>query len=417
MKHPSTRRALLAAALLATTLGVLAGPGGGATAGAKDEWVGSWSAAPTGAGAGLSGTGFADQTIRMIVHTSVGGSAARIRLSNTFGTGAVTIGHATVARPDAATPALTDVLPASVAELTFNGAPGITIPKGGQIVSDPLPVAVPELSDLVVSIYLPVATGPATWHWTSRQATYYGSGDTAAEPTGATLTGTRNSWFFLTGVDVLSRRSPGSVVVLGDSITDGSQSTINGNARWTDRLAARLLAGHAPHTEVGVLNQGLAGNAVSHDGTEIGYAELGVNGLARLQRDVLSQTGVQTVVLALGINDLQIYADPADKVIGGLRQLAAQARLAGVDVVISTITPFEGFSSWTPEKEQSRLAINEYLRTHRAEFTGVVDFDQLLRDPAAPSKLRAEWDSGDHIHPNDAGYQAMADFVPLWLLS
>ncbi len=417
MKHPSTRRPLLAGVVLAATLALLAGPGGGATAGTKDAWVGSWSAAPTGAGAGLSGTGFADQTIRMIVHTSVGGSAARIRLSNTFGTGAVTIGHATLARPDAATPALTDVLPASVAELTFNGAPGITIPKGGQVVSDPLPVAVPELSDLVVSIYLPVATGPATWHWTARQAAYYGAGDTAAEPTGATLTGTRNSWFFLTGVDVLSRRSPGAVAVLGDSITDGSQSTINGNARWTDRLAARLLAGHAPHSEVGVLNQGLAGNTVNRDGTEIGYAELGVNGLARLQRDVLSQTGVRTLVLMLGINDIQIHGDAPDKIIGGLRQLIAQARIAGLDVVVSTVTPFEGFSSWTPEKEQTRLAVNEWLRTHRAEYSGLVDFDELRRDPAAPSKLRAEWDSGDHIHPNDAGYQAMADFVPLWLVS
>ncbi|GAA1631694.1 SGNH/GDSL hydrolase family protein [Catellatospora bangladeshensis] len=417
MKHPSTRRPLLAGAVLAATLALLAGPGGGATAGNKDTWVGSWSASPTGAGAGLSGTGFADQTIRMIVHTSVGGSAARIRLSNTFGTGAVTIGHATLARPDAATPALTDVLPASVAELTFNGAPGITIPKGGQVVSDPLPVAVPELSDLVVSIYLPVATGPATWHWTARQAAYYGAGDTTAEPTGATLTGTRNSWFFLSGVDVLSRRSPGSVVVLGDSITDGSQSTINGNARWTDRLAARLLAGNSPHSEVGVLNQGLAGNTVNRDGTEIGYAELGVNGLARLQRDVLSQTGAQTLVLMLGINDIQIHGDAPDKIIGGLRQLIAQTRTAGLDVVVSTVTPFEGFSSWTPAKEETRLAVNEWLRTHRAEFSGLVDFDELLRDPAAPSKLRAEWDSGDHIHPNDAGYQAMADFVPLWLIS
>ncbi|BCJ73149.1 SGNH hydrolase [Catellatospora sp. IY07-71] len=417
MKHPSTRRPLLAGVVLAATLALLAGPGGGATAGNKDAWVGSWSAAPTGAGAGLSGTGFADQTIRMIVHTSVGGSAARIRLSNTFGTGAVTIGHATLARPDAATPALTDVLPASVAELTFNGAPGITIPKGGQVVSDPLPVAVPELSDLVVSIYLPVPTGPATWHWTARQAAYYGAGDTAAEPTGATLTGTRNSWFFLTGVDVLSRRSPGAVAVLGDSITDGSQSTLNGNARWTDRLAARLLAGNSPHSEVGVLNQGLAGNTVNHDGTEIGYAELGVNGLARLQRDVFSQTGVRTLVLVLGINDIQIHGDAPDKIVGGLRQLIAQGRTAGLDVVVSTVTPFEGFSSWTPEKEQTRLAVNEWLRTHRGEFSGLVDFDELLRDPAAPSKLRAEWDSGDHIHPNDAGYQAMADFVPLWLIS
>ncbi|MFC7763238.1 SGNH/GDSL hydrolase family protein [Catellatospora bangladeshensis] len=309
------------------------------------------------------------------------------------------------------------MLPASVAELTFNGAPGITIPKGGQVVSDPLPVAVPELSDLVVSIYLPVATGPATWHWTARQAAYYGAGDTTAEPTGATLTGTRNSWFFLSGVDVLSRRSPGSVVVLGDSITDGSQSTINGNARWTDRLAARLLAGNSPHSEVGVLNQGLAGNTVNRDGTEIGYAELGVNGLARLQRDVLSQTGAQTLVLMLGINDIQIHGDAPDKIIGGLRQLIAQTRTAGLDVVVSTVTPFEGFSSWTPAKEETRLAVNEWLRTHRAEFSGLVDFDELLRDPAAPSKLRAEWDSGDHIHPNDAGYQAMADFVPLWLIS
>ncbi|MDI1462033.1 SGNH/GDSL hydrolase family protein [Catellatospora sp. KI3] len=417
MRHPSPRRALVAAATLAATLLLLAGPGGAATAKPKGEWVGTWSAAPTAAGGGQSGAGFNNQTIRMIVHTSVGGDAIRIRLSNTFGTAPLTVGHATLARPDAATATLTDILPASVQELTFNGDAAVTVPKGGQVLSDPLTLPVAELSDLVVSIYLPVATGPATFHLTSRQATWFGAGDTAAEATGATLTLTRNSWFYLSGVDVLSRKASGSVVVLGDSITDGTASTLNGNARWTDRLAARTLAQHSSHSEWGVLNAGLAGNTVIHDGSEIGFPELGLNGLARLQRDVLSQTGVQTAVVVLGINDLQIHNETPDRILDGLRQLTTQIDEAGIDVVVCTITPFEGFSSWTAEKEANRQTVNAWLRAHEGDFAGLIDFDQLLRDPAAPTKLRSEWDSGDHIHPNDTGYQAMADFVPLWLLS
>jgi len=275
---------------------------------------------------------------------------------------------------------------------------------------------VPARADLVITLYFPVATGPATWHLTARTQTFVGAGDHAADPAGTAFTITRTAFYFLTAIDVLSHRADGSVAIIGDSITDGTNSSLNGQARWPDRLAERLLARPGPK-DPGILNLGMAGNAVTHDGSEINFPELGINGMARLHRDAFSQTGVETVIVFLGINDIQIYNDPADRIIDGLRQLVAQIKERGLRVIICTLMPFEGFTSWTPEKEVTRLAVNDFIRDNRSLFHAVIDFDEAMKDPAAPSKLRAEWDSGDHIHPNDAGYQAMADSVRLSILN
>lgn len=374
-------------------------------------WAGTWAAAQAPAGGGVAGKGFTNQTVRMTIRTSIGGDALRIRLSNTFGTQALTIGRATVATPIANDSPQINLK--SLRELTFNGSQGASIPKGGQIFSDPVTMAVARMQELTISIFLPVATGPTTFHFAARETSFFADGDQTAKAD-YVAADTRPYWFFLSGVDVSTPKAAGSVVVLGDSLADGFASTLGLHRRWPDYLAERLLKDqdHAP----GVLNNALSGSGVLHDGSEINLPELGVNGLARFHRDVAAQTGVHTVILALGINDIQLHDERPEKIIDGLRQLATQARELGLRVLACTLTPFEGFTAWTPGKENTRQAVNAYLRDSKL-FDEVVDFDALVRDPAAPTKLKPQWDSGDHIHPNDTGYEAMAGAVPLALLS
>lgn len=416
MSSPSRRRILAALSVLALSTTLVGASAGNANAPSEAEWVGTWTAAPAAAGAGSSALGFTNQSVRMIVHTSVGGEGLRIRISDTFGDRGLQVGHATVALPDTSTPALTDVDAATIHELTFGGSSSVVVRKGAQVLSDPVTMAVPALGDLVVTLFFPVATGPSTWHFHARATSYVGDGDLAATAAGAGFTITRTSWYFLTAVDVLDRHSDGAVVVLGDSIAEGFSTPLNGNKRWPNLLADRLITGEPDDLrDLGVLNEALLGNQVNHDGSEIGFNELGVNALARLHRDVLSQTGARTLILALGINDIQGPNDPAATIIAGLRQIAEQTHEDGMTVIATTITPFEGFRNWTAEKEATRQAVNAFLRGSD-DFDGLIDFDALLRDPDQPSKLRADWDSGDHLHPNEAGHHAMAEFVPLPLL-
>lgn len=411
------RRLALAAVTTLVVASTVAGAGAGnAYVPSIPDWVGTWSASPAAAGAGSSAVGFTNQSVRMIVRTSVGGEAVRIRLSATFGDRNLNVGHATVALPETSTPELTDVKASTIRDLSFNGGPSVVIPKGAQVLSDPLTFAVAPLQDLVVTLFFPVATGPSTWHFTARAESFVADGDQAGTAAGTAFGIVRTSWYFLSAVEVLNRRLPRSIVVLGDSITDGTASTLNGNKRWTDRLAERLV-NERPIAlrDFGVLNQGLIGNRLTRDGAELNFPELGVNALARLHRDVFSQSGVRTVVVMLGINDIQASGDPAATIIDALRQIVLQTQQQDIEIVLATITPFEGFRNWTPEKETTRQAVNAYIRSAN-NLDGLFDFDALLRDPAAPTKLRAEWDSGDHLHPNDAGYKAMADAVPLQVL-
>jgi lysophospholipase L1-like esterase len=379
----------------------------------KSTWVGTWAASETEASHGnTSGslTGFTDQSVREIVHTSVGGNALRIRLTNEYGTTPLAIGHVTVGLPTA--PASADLVPDSIHTLTFAGSQSATVNVGADLISDPVQFDVPALHELAVTIYLPTATGPTSWHWQARETTYVYSGDQAANPSGAGPTATPTSFFFLAGIDVRTRDADESVVVMGDSISDGYGSPVNANTRWPDFLAARMQQQHPAKHVFGVLNESLSGNAVNHDGSESGFPAVGHNGLARLGHDAYANTAADAIIIELGVNDIQSNGDPADKIIAGLRQIGQQLRERGVRALVCTLGPFEGYSSWTADKETTRLAVNAYIRGNH-DFDAVVDMDAALRDPAAPSHLRADLDSGDHIHPNEAGAQAFAAAVPL----
>ncbi|MGC4856070.1 SGNH/GDSL hydrolase family protein [Micromonospora sp. DT4] len=422
--------AVVAALLVTGTPAVVATAGGSPTAAGRldrGEWAGSWAAAVTrGNSVGLTNTGLNDQSVRMVVHVSVGGPALRVRLSNLYGEQAVRVGRATVARPNAATvDDVSDIDPASLRALTFTGAASATMNRGAELLSDPLTFAAGDDSDLVVTVHFPTPTGPTTFHGQSQQTNFIGAGDLtgAADGAGFTIRPTC-CWFFLSGVDVQRKGSPGALVVLGDSIGDGNGSTVNANRRWPDLLSDRLLADRPDKRTPGVLNLSLAGNRLNHEGTEPGagdypgYFQLGPNAAARLNEDVFAQTGVRTVVTHLGINDIWMSNDSPEAIIATLRQINQQLQQRGLTSLVATLTPYEGHGApgvWTPEKEATRQAVNAYLRGSR-EFDGLLDFDRVLRDPAKPSQVLPVYDSGDHIHPNDAGNKAMADAVPLRLL-
>ncbi|MFC5927693.1 SGNH/GDSL hydrolase family protein [Micromonospora vulcania] len=393
----------------------------------RPEWAGSWAAAVTrGNSVGLTNTGLNNQSVRMVVHVSVGGPALRVRLSNLYGEQAVRVGRATVAKPNTATvDDVSDIDPASLRPLSFSGAAAATMNRGAELLSDPLPFAVADDSDLVVTLHFPTPTGPTTFHGQSQQTNFIGAGDLtgAADGTGFTIRPTC-CWFFLSGIDVQRRATPGAVVVLSDSMGDANGSTVNANRRWPDLLADRLRADRPDARTPGVLNLSLAGNRLNHEGPEPGagdypgYFQLGPNAAARLNEDVFPQTGVRTVVTHLGINDIWMSNDSAEAIIATLRQINQQLQQRGLTSLVATLTPYEGHGApgvWTPEKEATRQAVNAYLRGSR-EFDGLLDFDRVLRDPARPSQLLPAYDFGDHIHPNDAGNQAMANAVPLRLL-
>ena len=389
------------------------------------QWANTWMAAVThGNLAGSTNAGFTNQSVRLIVHTTVSGAQVRIRLSNEDGDQAVTVGHATVAKPDLSTATLSDIDPSSLRQLSFGGGASAVMNKGAELLSDPVDMAVGNEEDLVVTVYFPTPTGPTTFHGTSRQTNFVGPTDLTNDVSGAGFTITRTCcWFFLSGVDVLRHTNYGPVVVLGDSMADGNGSTLNANTRWPNLLYSRLL-GARGNDAPAVLNASLAGSRLNHEGTEPGAAgfpgfpELGTNALARLDDDVFDQVGVRTVITDLGINDIWMSNDSADAIIAALRQVNQQVKEHGAVSLVATLAPYKGNGgpgAWTPEKDATRQAVNSYLRSS-TEFDGVVDFDSVLRDPADPAQLRPEYDSGDHIHPNDLGNQAMADAVSLKML-
>lgn len=393
---------------------------------AGTTWVGSWATVPTTVPAGTAGT-FEDQTLREIVHLSIGGDTVRIRLSNEFGGTPLVIGEAHVARrapgaTDATTMAGTD------RRLTFGGRSTVAIPAGAPMLSDPVPLAVPDRTDLAVSLYLPRRTAATTLHNFPFQDNFLAAGNVtgrAALP-GATVVG---AWHFLTGVAVRAAGpGAGSVVAFGDSITDGANTTPNTNRRWPDLLFRRLRdARGLPH--LGVVNEGMVGNRLLHDpnpppGSDAeGFAAFfGESGLRRFDRDVGSQPGARLVIVLLGVNDLGhpgTIAPPdeavtAADIIGGYQQLVARAHDRGLSVAGATITPFRNdtFGFFSPEHEAIRQAVNRWIRTGSG-VDAVVDFDAALRDPAHPDQLLPRYDSGDHLHPNDAGTAAMAEAVPM----
>ncbi|MBB1254425.1 SGNH/GDSL hydrolase family protein [Streptomyces alkaliterrae] len=389
------------------------GGGGQAAPASSGNWVGTWATAAA-ASEPDAPRGHPDTSIRNIVHTSVGGTAARVQLSNLFGDRPLTIDHATLAL--AAAPSAPAAAPGTMRRLTFGTQESVTIPPGGTVTSDAVRLTVPHSADLLVTTYSATRSGAVTYHPFARQTSYLASGDRAAETDGSAYTTQSPYWRYVTGVDVWTTETEGAVVVIGDSITDGITSSPGANRRWPDFLAERL------RTERGapaysVLNSGISGNRVLVDGTAR-FAYNGPSALARMERDALSRTGVRTVVIQLGINDILKHPGPIDPavIVHGLERLAAQAQSRGLRVVVGTLTPFAGHRKHTPEREAARQRVNERIRASEA-FDGVVDFDAALRDPAAPERMRTAYDSGDNLHPGDNGFRAMAQAVDLRLIA
>ncbi|WP_128804076.1 MULTISPECIES: SGNH/GDSL hydrolase family protein [unclassified Streptomyces] len=353
-----------------------------------------------GASADRMSNAVADRGYRLIVHTSVAGRALRIRLSNAFGDRPVTFDnvYAGVQKTGA------ELVHGSNRPLTFDGARSVTVPAGGAVLTDPLPGRLPAATNLVVSLHSPDAAGPATGHWMAMQTSYATQGDHTAEEGADHWTEVIGSWFYLDAVTVRPLAGTGAVVALGDSITDGWDSSSDLNRRWPDYLARRL---HAADAEVqGVANEGISGNKILADGG-------GQSVLKRLQRDVLSQSGVRTVFFFEGVNDIKAHSGvTAQDLIAGYRQVAERVHAAGKCVVGATVGPYKGWSEWDAAGEKVRQEVNAYIRDS-GDFDAVTDLDRILRSPYDPERMLPALDSGDHLHPNDKGMQAMADAVDL----
>jgi lysophospholipase L1-like esterase len=427
VKHALRRRAgaASAAALAATLAFPVAAAAGTGAHGAASRWVATWAAsamaatpASLAAPDDFSSAGFTGQTIRNIVWTSVGGQAARIRLSNRFGTRPVTFSHVDVGISAGGAA----VVPGTNHLVTFAGRPSATIAPGTAIVSDPVRMAVPAETDLAVSLYTRGPTGPATYHSDAQQINYVSTpGDHAASLDGGAFATTSAHWYFLEDVDVRAvPQARGTIVAFGDSITDGFQSTVNANARWPNDLARRLIAG-APGQAHPVVDEGISGNRILNDSVC-----LGINAQARFFPDVAARAGARYVILLEGINDIGFSQLPdtgcsapntdvsAGQIIAGYEHIIAKAHRAGLKIFGGTLTPFQGAFYYSAAGEAKREAVNQWIRTSGA-FDGVIDFDKAVRDPASPLQMLAAYDSGDHLHPNDAGYQAMAAAVSLTL--
>lgn len=430
-------RLVIGAASAAALAGVLAIPAGSAAASSTHhgapKWAATWAASAMAATPArlaapddFSSAGFTHQTIRDIVWTSVGGQAARIHLSNRFGTRPVTFSQVDVGISAGGAA----VAPGTNHRVTFAGRTSVRIAPGAAVTSDPVRMAVPAATDLAVSLYTRGPTGPATYHSDAQQDNYISAhGDFAGSNSGRAYTTTSQHWYFLDDVDVrVGPQIRGTVVAFGDSITDGAQSTVNANARWPNDLARRFLAG-PPGQLHPVVDEGISGNRVLNNS-----ACLGVNAQARFLRDVASRAGARYVILLEGINDIgfsqtsptNVYPGTkfgcflpntnvsAAQIIGGYRHLIAAAHAAGLKIFGGTLTPFRGAFYYSAAAEAKRQAVNHWIRTSGA-FDAVIDFDEVVRDPAHPLRVLPAYDSGDHLHPNDAGYQAMANAIDLAL--
>ena len=411
--NPRTRPSLLFALLVFCLCGINLGTASAATP--SDHWVGTWAASPIAAnnpGAKFGAPGTDGTTLREIVHISLGGSSVRVTLTNEFGLDPLTIGAAEIALSSGAA----SINIAGATPLTFGGQTSIIIPPGALIVSDPVALKVAPATDLAVSLFLPdQPINQLTLHPFADQTNYLAPGNLVNAATLATPT-EFFSWDFLKGVDVIANGKSASIVAFGDSITDGALSTRNTNVRWTDVLARRLQADKKT-ADLSVLNEGIGGNRVLHDNA-------GPSALARFDRDVLAQAGVKYLIIMESINDIGHATDPtkpydvvtAADLIVGLSQLATRAHTHGIKVIGATLTPFVGAKYQSPEGEVMRQAVNQWIRTTN-QLDGVIDFDKVTQDPTHPGMFLPLDDSGDHLHPGDAGYKTMADSIDLKLFT
>jgi lysophospholipase L1-like esterase len=372
------------------------------------DWVATWSASPVGGEPGTETEGLAGRSVRNVVHTSVGGTSARVTLSNLYGRSPLTITHASIAV--AAGAGTAEAAARTMRRLTFGGGTGVVVPAGQQVLSDAVALPVPADSDILVTTYSPTPSGPVTYHPRARQISYAARGDRTEDLTATAYTEQTEYWRYLTALDVLSDEAEGTVVAFGDSLTDGADSTVNANQRWPDLLSDRLRAALAAGRDLprySVVNQGIGGNQVLADAR--GRPAENQAGVSRFGRDALARTNVKVVVVDLGINDIlrnPRLADPG-RILDGLRTLVRQAHARGIKVVGATLMPFGGHRGHTDARENVRQTINAEIRAGRV-YDAVVDFDKAVRDPYDPRRFRSDYDSGDHIHPNDKGYGRMA---------
>ncbi|MBO0867775.1 MAG: SGNH/GDSL hydrolase family protein [Micromonosporaceae bacterium] len=385
----------------------------GAPQGDGPQWVVGWSASPVTATDIHTDTcpgtkGLANRTVRNVVFLSAGGDTVRVRLANTFGTRAVRVGRATVAVQSGSG---AGVVPGTLRTLAFGGQPGTSIAAGGQILSDPAQLPVAALTTLLVSIYLPEPTGPLTNHPGTVQRNFISTGDLSTATTGVGY-GYLSCWMLLDAVEVQApHRYAGTVVTLGDSITDTAVTTRNANRRWPDYLARRLNA--KPGLTLSVSNEGIGGNRLLPSRGAAPY--FGVPVPTRLDRDVFAAAGVRDVILLIGVNDIGSGATAA-QLIAGLRRVVGQTHAHGLRIFGGTITGFAGSHLDTPARRAVRNAVNTWIAGPESHFDGVIDFARALADPGNPAALRRAYDSGDHLHPNDAGCRAMAGAVDLTAL-
>ncbi|HEX7338311.1 MAG TPA: SGNH/GDSL hydrolase family protein [Rhodanobacteraceae bacterium] len=382
------------------------------------QWVGSWASAqqipePVNT---LPAADLDNATVRQVVHLSLGGNEVRVRLSNAFGTQPLRFSSVHIAR--AVAPGSSQIVPSTDTALTFDGRPQVVIPPGAEYVSDPVAFHAAPLSSLAITFYIKQAPARETSHPGSRATTYYVHGNHVSA-TQLAHAKTINHWFQISGVDMAGPRGASCIVALGDSITDGHASGVNTNRRWTDFLAAKLQAN--PDTRnVCVLNEGIGGNRLLHYG-------LGPAAMARLDRDVLSQSGVRYLIVLEGINDigtldLQKHVTAAEhhalvhNLIQAYKQIIARAHAHGIEVIGGTIMPFMGSAYYHPDAaaEHDREAVNAWIRAP-GHFDKVIDFDRIMRDPQHLHRLRPAYDAGGHLHPNPAGYKVMGDAIPLSL--